>query len=195
MLVRPSLLLCLGFTGCTCTGHEDPGGASPAPATPPPQEVPAASESTQNRVTAAVATFIGDHVLEECDEFVVTLPPGVDAGALALDKLVDSIKVGRNGGASRLDKPCAEQFPSDPVLATCVASTEIKGDQGVVKRAFTGRYYGLEAIVQNSDVYMKSCVDMNGEWHVASHDSKEWREAHVAWAQREGERFQKTSDE
>jgi hypothetical protein len=156
--------------------------------------MPAASESSSNRITASVATFTGDNLLEECDDFVVTLPPGVDTGPLALDRLVDSIKRGKNGGASRLDKPCAEKFPKDPVLATCNASTEIKGDQGVVKRAFMGRYYSLE-MLQNSDVYMKDCLDMNGEWQVVSHESQEWRVAHVAWARREVERLKRASDE
>jgi hypothetical protein len=194
MFVRMRLLLCLGLTGCRSGGHEDPGAAPSPRVTSSPQEIPAASESSANRVTAAVAIFTGDHVLEECDDFAVTLPPGVDGGALALDKLVDSIKMDKDGGALRLGKPCAEQFPSDPVLARCIASTEMKGDQGVVKRSFTGRYYGPD-MLRNNDVYMQSCIDMNGEWKVVSHDSKEWREAHVAWARRQVEKLEKNSDE
>jgi hypothetical protein len=190
MLARLLLLLCLGLTGCRFGGREDPGTAPSASAAPPALETPGVAEASPIRITAAVATFTGDTLLDECDDFVLTLPPGIDAGAKALDRLVESLKKGRQGETSRFDKPCAEQFPSDPVLATCTVSAKVKGDLGIVERAFTGRYYDLGTL-QSSDVTMKSCIGMNGKWETVAHDSKEWREAHIAWAHRQVEKLQK----
>jgi hypothetical protein len=66
-------------------------------------------------VTATVATFTKETLLDECDDLIIMPPPGVDAGSGFLDGFVESMVKGKTG-ASRVYKPCDEQFRTNAPL-------------------------------------------------------------------------------
>ena len=148
--------------------------------------------------TVSVANFTKDTRLDECDDFTVTVPPGVADGANKLAKSLDYIsqsfvkgKKQSRPGLSKIAHPCAEQFRVNHPLATCVAHQEGKLDSGVGLAAdIVGRYYNLDTI-RTSDTYMKNCIDMNGDWQAVDKDSDEYREAVRDKASREVEKAQR----
>ena len=166
------------------TAHSAESPHAPPPLVPEP---PAGFSGT-----VSVATFTKGTRLDECDDFTITLPPETDGGQEILSKTLDAMSkdlatlVVRGGGgkkSSKIGKPCAEQFRTTPVLATCVA--QLKGDAGG-ELDVAVRYYNLDTIT-SSDTYMKNCLDMHGDWQAADKDSDEYREAVHARARREAE--------
>jgi hypothetical protein len=144
------------------------------------------------KVGATIVTFTKATLLDECTEVAIELPPTADAGAASdfLEKLVDNIMKGMKQGASRIYKGCTEQFRTNPVLATCTVSTEVKGDSGAAEIMITERFYDLDTIT-TSDSYMKQCIEVKGDWQAVDHDSQEYREAVRARSRREVEKAQR----
>jgi uncharacterized protein DUF4339 len=170
----------------TATSASAPAFTTPAPA-------PVAIEPLS--ATVSIANFTKDNVLDECDDFTITLPPGVDAGTALEDGFANFVK-GKKG-MSRLGKRCGDQFRTNPALASCTMHSEqvTKADSGIgaglrIVIDLVGRYYNLDTITK-SDTYMKNCLDLNGDWQAADKDSDEYREAVRARARREVEKAQR----
>jgi hypothetical protein len=151
---------------------------------------------------ASIAGFINDTVLDECADSSYTLTAGADAGAGAVEKLRDysvkrwtDPKGNKPKGLTLIYKPCAEQFRTNAVLATCKKhSTEhvTHADSGVpigtmYEVQMVSRYYNLDTLT-SSDEYMKDCLDIKGDWQGIDKDSAAYREATRARARREMEK-------
>jgi cell division protein FtsB len=149
--------------------------------------------------TVSVANFTKDTRLDECDDFIVTVPPdatdGSDLLARTLDNVSQSFVKGKKKsmpGLSKIGRPCAEQFRVNQALATCVVHHVGKLDSGIgLAVGIVGRYYDLDTLTSN-DTYMKNCIDMNGDWQAVDKDSDEYREAVRERARREVEGLRKS---
>ena len=92
----------------------------------------------------------------------------------------------RDGGAAPghthqpLRKPCAEQFPDRPVLATC--SQPMTAFDGGGGAASLLSYYTIEIL--ESDAEMKGCLRNRDEWKALPHDADGYMEALSAAASR-----------
>jgi hypothetical protein len=168
--------------------------ASPEPTSTEPE--PLLSESV------SFANFTKDDVLDECTDFAIkiTAPEGTDASAKTLARVVDAgagivaglmkdLQKGRNG--SPLQRPCAQQFRTNPVLATCNTQNRDPWKNGLVADVeVIARYYDLDVLTK-SDSYMKDCLTGKGDWQAVARDSNEYREAEMARARHDLEKLQK----
>ncbi|MGH7295223.1 MAG: hypothetical protein ACRELB_09830, partial [Polyangiaceae bacterium] len=98
---------------------------------------------------------------------------------------------------SRIYKACAAQFPTGAALAMCTSHQSFpltKGDAGNTRTLEIDtqeRYYDLDNLT-NGNGFMKSCLDMKGDWQGVDKDSDAYREAARARARREMEKLQKS---
>jgi len=160
--------------------------AVPAPTVPP----------APLTIMVSFATFTPKGTfLDECIDFIITPPPGVDAGSDFTEGFAKAVAKKKN--TSRIYKPCADQFQTTPALAECKThiSVPLKTDAGVVwgtsEIDSQEQYYNLDTLT-NGNEYMKDCLDMKGDWTGVDKDSPEYREAVRARARREMEKLQKS---
>ena len=122
--------------------------------------------------------------LEECSDLAVELvpPPGSPPGWKPKDDVLGGLmKVMKD--ATRIPKPCAEQYPDRTVLATCETSARSKrtdGSEGQIQIA--AHYYDF-AKIGLSDAYSALCASKQGKWKPISRDSAEWQKAKTDHAQ------------
>ncbi len=172
----------LAGLGC---GEEQaaPITAELAPPTPPQAEIV--------QQEAHVATFV-DEELDECISLMVGYvippaatdwePPPIDALAAAFTP-----EQGQGREVVHLRKSCEEQFAGRTVLASCGRAGEAQpvegAPDGVVRTvAIVAEGFRFETSL-DSDVRMRDCLAMGGEWAAAAEDSREYRRArleHVA---------------
>jgi hypothetical protein len=161
--------------------------AAPEPTAPP----------APTTVMVSFATFTPKGtLLDECVDFIITPPSGVDGGSDFTEGFAKSAAKGQKN-MSRIYKPCADQFHTTPALAGCTThiSVPLKTDAGVVWATAEinseERFYNLDTLTSGNE-YMKNCLDMKGDWTGVDKDSPEYREAVRARARREMEKLQKT---
>lgn len=171
-------LLCL----LACSKPEPPAadaGASPTPS--------ASASATGGPLTyrASVVTMDGK-TLEECTDLTVTLvpPPNAPAGWKPKDNVIAGL-LKTMKGATRIEKPCAEQFADRTVLATCETAATSKrtdGSEGQIK--ISASYYDY-AKVGLTEAYMAICTGRQGKWKPIARDSAEWQKAKAEHAQQQ----------
>jgi hypothetical protein len=177
--VPSRLLIAAVLLGLSCSKPPDEAQVR---AQEEPTTKPAAPSPPQ---TASIASLDADGLLNECDEFTITYSQGT-ANKDVQASLVESVVGGflkKNIRASRLTRPCSDEFRANTVLASCVTrvSSELtKSDSdaelAIYELQMTSRYYNLEMLA-GSDAYMKACTERKGDWQALDKNSDEYKAA------------------
>jgi len=141
--------------------------------------------------TDHVATFIHG-VLDECVdiEFTSTVPPELPEWGPPETPVGASSDRPLGIFATRVARPCGEQFGGRTVLATCsVTSSGASRDApGVTFSAtFNSRYFRFATALENDNL-MRRCMTRGGDWWALADDSVEYGRVEAAFFARELER-------
>ena len=160
MALGAVVLLAVGIAAVGSGSKQDPDHPAVAVVVHP-APVPVQSALPRRSATLSVASFSGDR-LDECDDFTLTGPPDAGDGTLsgAIQKLRKKV-----GKTTEIRKTCAEQFLGRSALATCTVNDQIPGKPDW-DRSVVARYYNVKT-ASDSDIYMKQCIEMGGDWKVS----------------------------
>lgn len=124
-------------------------------------------------------------VLEECVDVAIDVTPPTDAGPDwrpkddPTDLFMSSVK-----SMTRIPQKCAGQFADRTALATCDVSKDVEQKTGAVMHVrVRSAFYPFER-VGLSDLDMKDCLEMKGEWRAIPRSSREWQDAKLDHARR-----------
>jgi hypothetical protein len=155
--------------------------ASSTAAAVAPSYVPSATASSPPTLPPPLlvsdAIFDKKDVLIACLDISYTVPSGTpDDWRQKVTRAAQGPTKPSSDGTQtvHLQKPCAEQFAERPALASC-AMPRACNDAGAC-RGSTITYYSLDTL-RGSDLEMKDCLKMGGDWQGVSRDSPGYQQA------------------
>lgn len=148
--------------------QQAPLSVTSAPSSEPALAASALPDVPKPHFERTFARFNKD-VLAECSDFQVDLLSQGDGGdptdGIAKNALKDK-------SLQEITKPCNESFADRTPLATCTVSKPVDGGTMSARGLFFD--FGEVGL---SDVHMRDCLKMKGEWSAIPRDSQEWRRA------------------
>ncbi len=208
---RLALLLILLTLSCKRTPPADSetSQASEAKAKPSKKASQAASAPPPAPIASASILTYDSGEVDECDDIVIYQEPGLESDPVKVrtgldERVAQMLKDRAKNGANRLTKSCMEQLAERDELATCTVSMVVKGgsDAGVDGGALKGvrlksraGYYNVR-VLDDSDSYMKECLDSDGEWNALPADHPKVKRArHMALLKKTNKVLKTVGDE
>ena len=163
----------VGATACSGTRQAPTRESvvSRSAAAQPPPSAPRPTNQSGFEKTFSVANS-RQGSLEECVDLVVRVGPMVNGTAHSSDEVAARVQSRLMEFGTALKRPCAEQFATSLVLATCYAVTKREGQElELIQHYYNPTTVGLE------DLYMRECLRLGGTWEALAKDSPEFRKA------------------
>jgi hypothetical protein len=177
--VRLVLVGVLGIGVFGAYSCSNPQNALPRPANAiatVPRAATLPDGSAQQNADTSVRTFsvasLQHDVLDECIDLTVRLDVAVGNVPEWQSKDASDLRQRLARLGTELPRPCAEEFASRPVLATCLATTKREGQE----LELLERYYNFTTVGMD-DIYMQECLRLGGTWQALAKDSPEFRKA------------------
>jgi hypothetical protein len=168
-----------------------PSSVAPLPGAAAPQTV---TEPTPT-VRRSFVRFGKGSTLTSCSDFTFEA-----RGSTMDDAFVDNVAKGfvdPKAGDTQINKSCADQFPSNGILASCTtnyavhATNDAGASIGEYEVQNAASYYDLDSLTRN-DATMKKCMSTHGDWTGVDKKSGAYFDAVRARGRREVEQLQKT---